>query len=78
MTEVKGVRRRIQFLDDLRNRKRYWKLKEAEDQKKMETTVYQSNISIFHKSRDLQTSSIIIIIIIIIIIMTSKRETNYF
>jgi len=33
MTEVKAVgRRRIQLLDDLRNRRRYWELKEeAED-----------------------------------------------
>ena len=34
MTEVKGVgtRRRTQLLDDLRNRRRYWELKEeAED-----------------------------------------------
>ena len=29
MTEVKGVgRRRTQLLDDLRNRRRYWELKE--------------------------------------------------
>ena len=29
MTELKGVgRRRAQFLDDLRNRRRYWELKE--------------------------------------------------
>jgi hypothetical protein len=35
ITEVKGVgRRRIQLLDDLRNRRRYWELKEeAEDRK---------------------------------------------
>jgi hypothetical protein len=34
MTEVKGVRRRTQLLDDLRNRRRYWELKEeAEDRK---------------------------------------------
>jgi hypothetical protein len=46
LTEVKGVgRRRTQLLDDLRNRRRYWELKEeAEDKKKIETTVYQSNI----------------------------------
>ena len=34
MTEVKGVgrRRRTQHLDDLRNKRRYWELKEeAED-----------------------------------------------
>ena len=36
MTEVKGVgRRRIQLLDDLRNRRKYWELKEeAEDKKR--------------------------------------------
>ena len=35
MTEMKGVgRRRTQLLDDLRNRRRYWELKEeAEDRK---------------------------------------------
>ena len=35
MTEVKGVgRRRTQLLDDLRNRRKYWELKEeAEDRK---------------------------------------------
>jgi hypothetical protein len=27
MTEVKGVGRRIQLLDDFRNRRRYWELK---------------------------------------------------
>ena len=33
MTEVKGVgrRRRTQLLDDLRNRRRYWELKEEAD-----------------------------------------------
>ena len=38
MTEVKGVgRRRAQLLDDLRNRSRYWELKEeAEDRKRKE------------------------------------------
>ena len=36
ITEVKGVgRRRTQLLDDLRNRRRYWELKEeAEDRKR--------------------------------------------
>ena len=36
MTKVKGVgRRRTQLLDDLRNRRRYWELKEeAEDRKR--------------------------------------------
>ena len=38
MTEVKVVgRRRTQFLDDLRNKRRYWELnKEAKDLKKMD------------------------------------------
>ena len=37
MAEVKGVRRRTQLLDDLRNRRRYWELKEeAEDRKSVE------------------------------------------
>ena len=42
MMEVEGVEtRRTQLLDDLRNNRRYWELKEeAEDKKKMETTVY--------------------------------------
>ena len=41
LTEVKGVgRRKAQLLDYLRNRRRYRELKEeAEDRKKMETTV---------------------------------------
>ena len=36
MAEVKGVGRRVtQLLDDLRNRRRHWKLKEeAEDRKR--------------------------------------------
>ena len=35
ITEVKGVGRRRQLLDDLRNRRRYWELKEeAEDRKR--------------------------------------------
>ena len=36
MTDVKGVgRRRTHVLDDLRNRRRYWELKEeAEDRKR--------------------------------------------
>ena len=35
MTKVKGGRRRTQLLDDLRNRRRYWELKEeAEDRKR--------------------------------------------
>jgi hypothetical protein len=35
MTEVKGVgRRRTQLLDDLRNRRRYWELKEEVEDRK--------------------------------------------
>jgi hypothetical protein len=36
VTELKGVgRRKTQFLDDLRNRRRYWEIKEeAEDRKR--------------------------------------------
>ena len=63
---MKGVgRRRTQLLDFLRNIRRYWELKEeTEDRKKkMETTVYQSNIrkkiDIFHKFMDLLISSIL-------------------
>ena len=37
MTEVKGVGRRAQLLDELRNRRRYWELKEeAEDRKSLQ------------------------------------------
>ena len=59
MMKMKGMgRRRTQLLDDLRNGERYWELKEeAEDRKKMEMTVYRSNISIFYKSLDLLISS---------------------
>ena len=35
MTEVKGVRRSTQLLDDLRNRRRYWELKEEAEDKKI-------------------------------------------
>jgi hypothetical protein len=35
MTEVKGVgRRRTQLLDDLRNRRKYWELKEEVEEQK--------------------------------------------
>ena len=45
MTLVKGVgRRRTQFLVDLRNRRRYWELKEEAEDQNMQTIVYQSNI----------------------------------
>ena len=43
---MNGVgRRRTQVLDDVRNRRRYWELKEeAEDRNRWKTKVYQSNI----------------------------------
>ena len=44
MTEVKGVGRRTQLLDDLRNRRRYWELKEETDGRKDGNEIYQSNI----------------------------------
>ena len=60
MTEVKGVvRRRTQLLDDLGNRRRDWELKRKLKIENMETTVYQSNISILDKSMDLLISSIL-------------------
>jgi hypothetical protein len=46
MTKVKGVGgRRTQLLDDVRNRRRYWELKEeAEDQNRWKQQFFQSNI----------------------------------
>jgi hypothetical protein len=36
MTEMKGVGRRTQLLDDLKNRRRHWELmEEAEDRKRL-------------------------------------------
>ena len=37
MTEVKGIRRGTELLDDLRNRRRYWELKEEAEERKMWT-----------------------------------------
>ena len=65
VAEVKGVgRRRTQLLDDLRNRRRYWELKEeAEDRKRWKRQfikrIYGRNIIIFRKSMDLLISSIL-------------------
>ena len=66
MMEVKGIGRRTQLLDDLRNRRRYWELKEeAEDRR----TAVKQRLSIehkdgrkiiFHKSTDLLISSLLI------------------
>ena len=49
MTEVKGVgKRRTQLLDDLKNRRRYWELKEgAEDRNDSLSTEHKENIHIF-------------------------------
>ena len=65
MTEIKGVGRRgiTQLLDYLRNRRRYWELKEeAEDRKSGNGSLsheHKEEIQvIFHKSMDLLTSSI--------------------
>ena len=70
MTEVKGVQR-TQLLDDFRNRRRYWELKEeAEDLKgKNDSSSFKHEEEIYdisHNSTDLLIGSIIIIIIIII------------
>ena len=35
MTEMKGEGRRTQLLDDLRNRRRYWEIKEEAEDKKI-------------------------------------------
>ena len=60
ITEVKGVRRiirRTQLLDDLRNRREYWELKEeAEDRKNGNVSLsfdMEEIKVIFHKSVDL-------------------------
>ena len=47
MAEVKGVgRRRVQLLVDLRNRRRYWELKEeAEDQRRWKRQFITRNLS---------------------------------
>ena len=54
--ETKGVgRRRTQLLDDLRNSRRYWELKEkAEDHR---ATVYYKKIRKKYKSMNLLTSN---------------------
>ena len=61
MKEVKGIeKRRRQFLDDLKNRRRY---RELEESKKVEMTIYHMNIggntSSLPKFIELPTSSII-------------------
>ena len=45
MTKMKGEGGKIHLLDDLRNRRRYWELKEeSKDKKKLENTAYDMNI----------------------------------
>ena len=65
MTELKGVgrrRRRTQLLDDLRNKRRHWGLKEEiedqEDGNNCLSIQHKEEVHIFHKSIDLLTSSI--------------------
>ena len=63
---MKGVERRTQLLDDLRNKRRYWELQEeAEDANNGNVSLsieHKEEIHIFHKSMDLQVNIIIIII----------------
>ena len=60
MTEVKGVGRRTQFLDDLRNRRRYWELKEEAEYGNDSLLIeHKEGIHIFYKSMDLLTSGIL-------------------
>jgi len=59
MMEVKGVGRRTQLLDDLRNRRRYWELKEEAEDRKRWRRQFINRTSIFHKSLDLLISSIL-------------------
>ena len=64
--EVKGVgrrRRRTELLDDLRNKRRYWKLKEEAmieiDGNYSLSIEHREEVHIFHKSMDLLISSIL-------------------
>ena len=60
--EVKGVGRRTQLLDDLRNRRRYWELRRmlkiGKDGNNSLSIEHKEEIHIFHKSMDLIISSI--------------------
>ena len=62
MTEMKEVGRiRTQLLDDFRNRRRYWELKEEAEDKKKDgndslSIEHKEEIHIFHKSMDLLIS----------------------
>ena len=84
MMEEKGVGKRTKLLNNLRNRRRYWEVKEeAEDRKKVEKMAFhlsrRKKLKVFfHMSMDLFTSSIgylIIMTIIIIIIIIIKIIT---
>ena len=58
MTQVKGVgRKRTQLLDDLRNRIRYWEIKEEAENDSL-SIEHKEEIHIFRKSKDLLISSI--------------------
>ena len=59
MAEIKGVgRRRTQLLDDSRNKRRHWEVKEeTEDRKRWKRHKEEIQV-IFLKSMDLLTSSI--------------------
>jgi hypothetical protein len=51
MTGVKRVRRRIKnLLDDLRNKRVYWKIKEKTEIKKVESTFCHINMRIYKLS----------------------------
>ena len=61
---MKGVgrRKRTQLLDDLRNRRRYWELKELKNKIDVNDSLsieHEEDIYIFHKSMDLLISSIL-------------------
>ena len=65
MTEVKEVgRKKTQLLNDLRNRRRYWELKEEAEDKKKDgndslSIQHKEKIHIFHKITNLLISSIL-------------------
>ena len=58
MTEVKGLGRRTQLLDDLSIRRRYWELKEEDGNDSLSIEL-KEGIRIFRKSMDLLINSIL-------------------
>ena len=53
MQQMKGIWRRTRLLDYLRNRRRYWELKEKADDQKCLSIKYKKEIQvIFHRSTD--------------------------